>query len=108
MSFKFPANSSSCPPFTQAEPLITVDDLKQRYLFSFDLTDKQGNPIPEETFQHQINAAVSYLEHKLDIIILKRQFVENYDYRAGDYIEFNFLQLKHRPLNELTLLRAMF
>lgn len=106
--FKFPANSTTCPPYSTYESLITVAQLKQRYLFGLDLTDKNGNPIPDETFQHQINAALSYLEHKLDIVILKRNFVEKYDYRAVDYMEFNFIQLKHRPLNELTELKAMF
>lgn len=108
MSFRFPANSTTCPPFTSYEPLLSVEQLKTRYLFGLDMTDKNGNPIPDDTFQNAINSAVSYLEHALDIVILKRQFVENYDYRAVDYIEFNFIQLKHRPLNEMILLRAMF
>ena len=108
MSFKFPPNTSSASAFSDAEPILTVEELKTRYLFGVDLTDEQGNEIPKDTLQHQINAAVSYLEHKLDIIIRKREFTERYDYRSVDYVEFNFIQLKKRPLCELKLLKAMF
>ncbi len=108
MSVKYPINSTSASPFVDHEPLITVDQLKTRYLFGVDLTDENGKEIPKETLQHQINSAVSYLEHKLDIMIHPRTFVERYDYRSIDYVEFNFIQLKHRPVCELTLLRALF
>lgn len=87
---------------------MTIEQLKTRYLFGIELTDKAGKPIPDEVFLNAIASAVSYLEHKLDIVILKRSFVEKYDYRSVDYVEFNFIQLKHRPLNDLTLLKAKF
>ena len=108
MSFNFPPNSSSAPAFSDSEPMLTVEQLKTRYLFGVDLTDEQGNEIPRETLQHQINSAVSYLEHKLDIMIRQREFTEKYDYRSNDYVEFNFIQLKKRPLCELKQLRALF
>lgn len=108
MSFKAPANATGPGNFSSCESLISVEDLKVRYLFGVDLTDANDNEIPRATLQHQINAAVDYLEHKLDIIIKRRTFVENYDYKAKDYVEFNFIQLKHRPVCELTLLRALF
>lgn len=108
MSFEFPPYANTPTGFTTCEPLISVQQLKENYLFGIDLSDRQGNPIPDSVFQHQITASVNYLEHKLDIVILKREFVERYDYRSVDYVEFNFLQLKKRPVNEFTLLRAMF
>ena len=108
MSFSFPPNSTSQDPFTGNEPLLTVDQMKQRYLFGLDLTDKHGNPIPDEVFQHQLNSSLSFLEHKLDIIILAREFTEEYDYRAQDYIDFNFIQLKKRPVSEVIKMKARF
>ena len=105
---KYPINSTSSEAFTRSESIITPSLLKSRYLFGIDLTDERGNEIPEETLQHQINSAVSFLEHKLDIIITPTSFVERYDYRQQDYMNFNFLQLKHRPLSALTDLRAKF
>ena len=108
MSVKYPINSVSQGSFTRTEALVTPKDIKTRYLFGIDLTDENGNEIPEETIQHAINTAVSYLEHKLDIIILPTEFQELYDYRQQDYKNFNFLQLKKRPLCEVTELKAKF
>lgn len=106
MSFKFPPNSVSETAFLDAEPIITPDELKVRYLFGLDLSDENGNELPRETIQHAINSAVSYLEHKLDIIIKPRDFLEKYDLKQKDYTNFNFLQLKKRPLRELKSLKA--
>lgn len=108
MGFNTPPNSTSPSAFTQAEPMLTAAQLKIRYLFGIDLTDSQGNEIPEEVLQHQINTAVSYLEHKLDIVIRPTRFLERYDYRALDYSEFNFIQLKKRPLSDVHALKAKF
>lgn len=105
---KTPFNVISCAPFSRVQPLITPDQLKERYLFGIDLTDESDNELPDDTFQHFIDAAVSYLEHKLDIIISPVKVKEKYDYRQQDYVNFNFLQLKKRPLAELVSLKAKF
>lgn len=89
--------------------MLTVKQLKERYLFGIDLTDKQGNSLPDPVIQHQINAAVSYLEHALDIVISPVTISdEKYDYRAVDYTNFNFIQLKKRPAIEVTDIKARF
>lgn len=103
-----PFNSIGSQAFTRTESLITVSQMKERYLFGIDLTDEKGNPIPDSVLQHQINAAVSYLEHTLDIIISETEFEEEYDYRAVDYVNFNFIQLKKRPVIEVSDFRAKF
>jgi hypothetical protein len=106
--FCFPPNSTSDSGFTRSEPLISVQQLKERYLFGIPLTDMQGNTIPDSTIQHQINAALSSVEHTLDLIIIPTTFTERYDYRASDYTHFNFLQLKKRPIQEVTIIKAKF
>lgn len=104
-----PVQASGQQPFTRTEPMITVDQLKLRYMFGIDLTDKNGNEIPNEVIQHQINTAVSYLEHVLDIVISPVIIKgELYDYRAVDYVNFNFIQLKKRPCIEVTEIKAQF
>lgn len=104
-----PFNSNGAQPFTRTEPMITVKQLKERYLFGIDLTDRQGNEIPSEVFQHQINSAVSYLEHALDVVISPVSIEgEQYDYRAVDYANFNFIQLKKRPVIDVTIIKAQF
>ena len=108
MSFQFPPNSTTAAGFTRSEGIVTPDQLKQRYFWGVDLTDKSGNVVPPEVLQHQINAAVSYIEHKLDIIIFPTTIVDEHDMRTVDYQEFNFIQLKKRPVNEVTAMRAKF
>jgi len=108
MSFQFPPNSVSAAGFTRSESIVTPDELKNRYFWGVDLTDKSGKPVPPEVLQHQINAAVSYIEHKLDIIIAPTTIVDNHDMRTVDYQEFNFLSLKKRPVSEVKKMRAMF
>ena len=108
MSFTVPPNAVSTPAFSKTESMLTVDLLKKRYLFGIDLTDSQGNELPDETIQHFIDTAVSALEHRLDIVITQRDFVENHDYRQVDYTEYNFIQLKQRPAQEVTEIKAQF
>lgn len=104
----FPPNKISTDAFTSAGSMVTPQDIKTRYLFGIDLTDQNGNELPNEVIQHAINTAVSFLEHKLDIVILKREFLERYDYNQTDYTNFNFIQLKKRPAIEVTELKAKF
>ena len=107
-SVKFPINSTSRSQFTRGEPLITPKDVTERYLFGVDLTDDKDNKLSNKVIQHYIESAVSYLEHKLDIVITPTTFLERYDYRSVDYSDFNFLQLKHRPVREIVDFRAKF
>lgn len=104
----FPPNRVTTDAFESGSPMVTPQDLKTRYLFGIDLTDNKGNEIPKEVLEHAINTAVSYLEHKLDIVILKRGFDERYDYRQVDYTQFNFIQLKKRPAIAVTEMKAKF
>ena len=108
MSVKTPFHKVSTDAFSRTESLITPDQVKARYLFGIDLTDLDGNEIPTETIQHSIDAAVSYMEMKLDITIFKTDFKEKYDYRSIDYNDFNFMSLKKRPVCEVTKFRAKF
>jgi hypothetical protein len=108
MGFKFPPNSVGEGGFTRSEAIVTPAQLKTRYLWGVDLKDKQGNEIPDEVLQYQINAAISYIEHKLDIIIFPTKIVDSHDYRSLDYQHFNFIQLKKRPVIEVQKIRATF
>jgi hypothetical protein len=108
MSTSFPFNGIGSGAFSKNETMLTVKQLKTRYLFGVDLTDEQGNPIPEEVYQHNIDSAVSYLEHKLDIMITPQEMTERYDYRQIDYTTFNFIQLKKRPVMEVSVIKAKF
>ena len=108
MSTSFPFNATDSSAFCKNETMLTVEEMKIRYLFGVDLTDENGNEIPKATLQHFINSAVSYLEHKLDIIITPREFEEKYDYNQVDYVFHNFMQLKKRPAIEVKEVKASF
>lgn len=87
----------------QVEPLITVDDLLSKWLFGITpILDNQGNEVPPETFQDWINAAISWIEHELDIAITPRSFTadcpEAKDYQANDYWEWGYFQLNNYPV----------
>lgn len=98
----------STSAFSRCEPLLTAEKLKSRYFFGVPLEDSYGNEMPLDTLQFAIESAVAYLEQKLDIIILAKNFVENHDYKINDYSEFNFLTLKNRPVREVDLVRAKY
>lgn len=109
MGTKFPFASDGDAGMVRTESIVTPDDIKDRYLFGIDLTDEQDNELPEKVIQHHINAAVSMLELQLDIIIKETPIKgERYDYRQVDYTEFNFIQLKKRPVSTVTKLAAKF
>jgi hypothetical protein len=108
-----PFNATTQVGFTRAESLLTVKQLKERYLIGLlddnqKIMDFRGREIPDATIQHYINAAMSYLEIKLDLILADTTFVEEYDYRQVDYTHFNFIQLKKRPLIDVTEIKARF
>lgn len=108
MTTSFPTNATDSAAFSKNEEMLTPEKLKTRYLFGIDLTDEQGNEMPKETFQHFINSSISYLEHKLDIIINPREIEEEYDYRQVDYTHFNMIPLKKRPVQSVEQIKARF
>ncbi len=79
--------------------ILTVAELKQRYLFGVDLTNDEGVTLPDEVFQHYILSAIAWLEHELDIKVLPTTFVrELSDYYRNDYQNFTIIQLENYPV----------
>ena len=52
MGFQFPPNSNGAAGFNRGEAIITPEQLLQRYFWGVDLTDKQGNKIPQIRHHH--------------------------------------------------------
>jgi hypothetical protein len=89
--------------------VITVAEFKQRYFFGVDITDDQGNPLPDAVFEHYILAGIEWLEHEIDIKILPTAFVrEAHDYYRQDYPEFNIIQLENYPVVSLEEFRVEY
>lgn len=79
--------------------ILTVPQLKQRYLFGVNLTDDNGAELPDEVFQHYILTAIAVVERYLDIHVIPTTIVqEPHDYYRADYPEFCILQLDSYPV----------
>lgn len=79
--------------------IMSVEELKELYLFGVDLTDGDGNPYPDRLFEHYIRSAVAWLEKELDIPILARTFTDElHDHYAADYGRWGYFQLRNFPI----------
>lgn len=88
--------------------ILSVPELKARYLFGVDLTNDAGESMPDSTFEHYILSAIRWFERQTDISVLPTQFVELHDYYMQDWKEFNFLQLDQYPVIEVSQFRAQY
>lgn len=84
-----------------APTILSVRDLKARYMFGLDLTDDAGNELPDGVYEHFIAAAISALEHELDISIAPTTFCDVHDYFQTDYQAFSFIQLDNYPVQSV-------
>lgn len=88
--------------------LLTVPELKNRYFFGVDITDDNGDPLTDATFQHYILTAIRWFEHQLDIPILPTTFCEFHDYYRNDYDAFQFIRLDNYPLISVEEFRVQY
>ena len=100
---------------TAADPLeeiswnaVSVKAIRNNYLFGIDLSDANGNPLPEELFIHYLNAATDYVQNLLDITISDTDFTERHDYIRNDYRNWGFIQLQHNPVKEVKRVNLMY
>jgi len=92
----------------RTEALISVEKLKSRFLFGVDLTDDDGNEIPQDTLEAAIMAAVDILETDLDITITPTTYTERRDYIREDYMNWAYMLLYHFPVISVTSVKAKF
>ena len=82
-----------------ADLVISVDELKELYLFGVDLTDDDGNPFPDRMFTHYIESAIAWMEKELDIPITPIEIVDElHDHLAGDYGRWGWFDLYQFPI----------
>lgn len=83
--------------------VISVDELKTNYLFGIDLTDDTGEAYPDSLYEWFIKAAVSWLEHKLDIAIRPIEITdEKHDYYREDFNKYMFFALNVTPVIDVS------
>lgn len=90
---------SNTPRSKKVEPLISVTQLKERYLFGIVIKDADGNELPERVYQNYIDNAVSMLEHYLDLSITPViGHEEERDYHFNEYTDWGFMMLNYYPV----------
>jgi hypothetical protein len=97
---------------TRTEPIISVKQLKDRFLFGVPIVDNDGRQMPDTVLQDYIDIAASLIEHELDICIVPREWsgsdTEEKDYHATDYIQWGYFQLNNIPVIEVLEVRAVY
>ena len=92
---------------TEDEPteslLISVEELKEVYLFGTDLTKDDGEAFPIRLFEHYIKAASEWLTKELDVKLVAHDYVnEVHDHFAYDYGRWGYFQLWHYPVVKIS------
>tara|TARA_R110000765_G_scaffold35673_15_gene80117 strand:- start:4867 stop:6216 length:1350 start_codon:yes stop_codon:yes gene_type:complete len=79
--------------------LVSVDELKELYLFGADLSRDDGTPFPRRMFEHYIQAATAWLTKELDLPLNAVDIVqEKHDHYARDYSRWGYFQLQQYPV----------
>lgn len=89
--------------------VISIEELKEIYLFGIDLTRDDGTPYPDSLYEHYIASAVASLEVKLDIHILPVEITEEkHDYYREDWEHFMYLFLKEYPVISIEEMKLVY
>lgn len=94
--------------YGKVESIVTVKQLKQRYLFGVSAVDAQGNELPDAAYQNYINNSIGLLETDLGIFIAPQNITEQKDYEVNDYFQWGYLQLNYSPVICLTKLSIAY
>jgi hypothetical protein len=79
--------------------VLGVDELKTNYLFGLDLTNDEGEEYPDSLYAFFIKSAVEWLEHRLDIPIIRTEIPdERHDFYREDYDKYIWLRVEHAPV----------
>lgn len=88
--------------------VISVEELKNHYLFGVSLIDGQGQPFPDSLYQWYIKSAVSWVERMIDVPL--RPLViedEKQDYDQNQYEKNIWIQLDHYPVISVEAIRMV-
>lgn len=88
---------------------ITATWLKNIYFFGIDLTDENGNPMPDEIFELGIHQAKNYIESKTNVKLEPTEIKsELRDYIITDYSNWGYFSTYYKPVNEVTRLQIRY
>ena len=104
----YPPRSTTMNDFRRGESLLSVQDLKDRYLFAVDLKDNQGNELPDEVLSFHIEAAITQIEHECELWITPVALSEDHDYILNDYLSWSIVELDYCPIISLEAMQIRF
>lgn len=88
---------------------LTVSDIKTKYLFGLDLTNDDGDEMPDEMFEFYIHGALRWLETEIPgLILCETEITEWHDYHIGDYQAYSFLKLFKFPVQSVSKVGFQF
>lgn len=88
--------------------ILSVDQLRNNFLFGIDLTDDDGNPIPDAALAFYIESAVRQAEELLDLPIIPRTITdERHDFFRQEYCKYVKLQADQYPVLEVSAVRLV-
>ena len=98
------------PGFTRHGPIISVDDLKDEYLFGVPMrAPLTGQEISDETLKKFIRKGIAEAEQSIRIPISPVKVVdEKFDYERADDIHFSTRKLMRFPVIQVDALKALW
>lgn len=98
------------PKVGRYRPLSTPADVKKRKLFGIPLCSSlTGQELDDDSIQFYIDAAISELEHILDLHITPVRFSEKHDYRRHNFTwNYNYLKVDHPNILQVHKIELSF
>lgn len=75
--------------------LLSVEELKNIYLFGVPKNDRNGTAIPDSTFEFNIRSAQVQMQNFLNLLFKKQLYVETLQFMAEDYYNWAYLRLTY-------------
>jgi hypothetical protein len=97
------------PGFTRTEPLITIERIKDEYLFGIPLVASlTGQELPERVIRQAILKAVGDVETSIHIPVQPVRVTDRFDFERADDIQFGLRQLTKFPVLKIENLKALW
>lgn len=88
--------------------ILSITELKSSFLFGLDLTDENGNSMPNSLFEFYIKSAVSWLEMRLNAPLRKKYIEdERHDFIRDDYDKYMWMELDEFPVLSVSRVRLV-
>ena len=102
-------SSQSDPQKAGSDPalaILSVADLREKYLFGLQLTDRCGKALPDAIFETGIRAAVAWVERKLGLSLVPQVITaERHDYQSHLRRKYTLTYLDVLPIQSVQAMR---